>query len=404
MKIKWTILLLFLSFTLIQAGSVLSSKGLGTPVGLASGRSMGMGGVAIAVPNAFDLPRINPAGLYQIQLARFAIQYSYESNHYTSDEESAHSPHSNFDGFNFGFPIASRGALAFNLVPYTHINYKTSFPSSIDEQSYIQVLNGTGGVNTLNLSGSYRLFQKMAIGITGHFYFGRLEKNWIIDFSNSGTYTTKDTYATKVSGSGLTLGLQVNPVSGLTTGVIWTPEVTLDSKTYLDYKSMDDDAEITYIHYRDTLNGNIKLPATLGFGLGWRLKKWLIGSDVVYTDWKTMKVNGEPSGRTQSTVKLAVGCEYTPSANPYASLFNKSAYRLGFSYSPYYIKDNSGDSISEWRLTAGFGIPIWNNTSRANFAFSYGQRGDLETNGLSEKLFRITLSLDAGEKWFVRRR
>ncbi|MBN2102542.1 hypothetical protein JW835_00710 [bacterium] len=405
MKLTSILLFIFNTFSFIQAGSVHSSEGLGLPLLPANGQSMGMGGVSIAVPDEFNLPRVNPAGLYAIQLSRFAIQYRYESNKYKTDEGSARSPHSNFDGFIFGIPIASRCALAFGLKPYSQVNYKTSLSNQVNNTSFSQIVSGSGGLNTLDLSGSLKLLKSLAIGISCHFYFGLIEKNWLVDFTESQYYTTKDTYATKATGYGTTVGLQYEPISGLILGTVFKPSTKLKSKTYLDYKAIEDNSETTYIYYRDTLNGHIDIPASIGFGLGWRINNRLrLGSDMIYTDWKSMKINDHTSDNTQSVMQYAFGFEYHASHNPYASLFKKCVYRAGFSYHPLYIKNETNDSIHEWWVTTGISIPIWNNSSRANIAIGYGQRGSQDANGLSEKLLRIILSLDAGEKWFVRRR
>jgi len=405
MKFKVILFILCILCTQIQAGSVLSSEGVGLPLASVDGQSMGMGGVSIAVPDPFHLSSANPAGLHTIDLSRFTIHYLYESNTFQTNQGSAKYPYSNFEGFIFGVPVTSNSALAFGLKPYSRVDYKTSLSNQINDIAYDQIITGSGGLNTIDLSGSFKFMKNLAAGITGHFYFGRIEKNWLIDFSGTQHYTTKDTYATRASGAGFTLGLHYQPMPDLTIGAVWTPSAKLNTKTFLDYKAIEDNSEVTYIHYRDTLTSNIRIPASIGFGLGWRINtKWKIGSDLVFTDWDEMKIDNQSCNKLHSVIQSAVGIEYIVTQNPYAPFFKKCIYRTGFSYTPFYTTDISDQAIHEWHLTTGIGIPIWNNSSRANIAFSYGKRGSLDTNGLSETLFRIILSLDAGEKWFLRRR
>ncbi len=78
------------------------------------------------------------------------------------------------------------------------------------------------------------------------------------------------------------------------------------------------------------------------------------------------------------------------------------AYRLGFSYQPYFSLDPDGKTITEKWITMGIGFPISRSASQIDIAFAFGKRGSIKTNGLSENLFRLSLSITGGEKWFIR--
>jgi hypothetical protein len=403
MKIRTACLFLALFSVAVTGGSVRSFEGVGTLLGLANGRSMGMAGTALAVPGSFDLPRINPASLSSIELSRFSIQYMYESNHYKTSSGSANAPYSNFDGFSFGFPFTRSMAFALGLAPYSKVDFRTSFPDAIGNTVYDQIISGSGGINILNLMLSFRLINRLSVGVGGKYYFGRIEKNWLVNFTETAYTTTKNTFASQVSGQGSVFGIQfaLNP---LTIGAVFEPKIRLDSKEFLNFQSIDDVLNITIPYYRDTLNQNLELPGMIGLGIGVQLgRKSLIGLDWIHSDWK--KLDGYSSSiQLQNTNRFSMGVEYMPSQNPYASFFNKSQYRAGFAIESYYLKSAGGNAIQQWWVTMGIGIPIWNQTSRTNIALAYGQRGSLESNKLSENIFRIILSLDAGEQWFVRGR
>jgi hypothetical protein len=402
MKIKTVCVSLALFSVTVTGGSVRSFEGVGVLLGLANGRSMGMAGTALAVPGSFDLPRINPASLSSIELSRFSIQYMYESNHYKTSSGAANAPYSNFDGFSFGFPFTRGMAFALGLAPYSKVDFRTSLPDDVENTIYDQIISGSGGINTLNLMFSFRLINRLSVGVGGKYYFGRIEKNWLVDFTETAYYTTKNTFASQVSGPGSVFGIQfaLNP---LTIGAVFEPQVRLDSKEFLNFQSIDDVLNTTALHYRDTLNQNLELPGTIGLGIGVRAgNKSLIGLDWIHSGWKKLK--GYSSlVELQNTDRFSVGAEYQPSQNPYASFFNKSQYRAGFAIESYYLKSTGGNAIQQWWITMGIGIPIWNQTSRTNIALAYGQRGSLKSNRLSENIFRIILSLDAGEQWFIRR-
>ncbi|MBN1781737.1 hypothetical protein JW948_11465 [bacterium] len=404
MKIKFSLLLALSGIlTVLHAGSILSSGGIGLPMGLSNARSMGMAGTAIALADPYDIPRINPAGLGYIDLSRFTIQYVYESNKSEDGLNSARTPYSNFDGFMFAIPVAGRAGISLGLIPYSRMDFKTGIPGQVNTEPFDQVITGSGGINALNLSGAFRVKNRLSLGITGRFYFGKIEHDWMIDFPESDLFTTKNTYATRIYGTGLLAGVQYR-FDKVMLGAVFTPEIRLDTRTTRDYKSMDDATSLTYLHLRDTLEGSITLPASFGFGAGWQASKNIrVGLDAATTLWNDMKINREPAPRSRNTTRWSAGLEYISTSNPYASIWSRSAYRTGFSYEPFYLTDARSNVIHQWWISLGMGLPVWNNTSRANIAFAYGRRGDLESNGLSENLYRIVLSLDAGEKWFERR-
>ena len=403
MKIKTVCLSLLLICAAGYSGSVRSFEGVGTLLGLANGRSTGMAGTAIAVPGAFDLPRMNPASLTSIELSRFSIQYMYEVNHYRTDSGTANSPYSNFDGFSFGFPFANGAALALGLYPYSKVDFRTSFPDDIEGTVYDQVVSGSGGLNTLDLLLAFRIMNRLSVGLGAKYYFGRIEKDWLVDFTDTAYRTTKNTIAAQASGMGSVIGLQFD-MDPLTLGAVFEPQTELDSKKFFNFQSIDDIMNTTTAYYRDTLNQTMDLPGTFGLGIGYRPGgKTLIGIDWMHSDWKSLK-GYSSSIQLQNTNRFSMGVEYQPSQNPYASFFNKSHYRAGFATESYYLKSVGGHTIQQWWITLGIGIPVWNQTSRANIALAYGQRGSLKSNRLSENIFRIILSLDAGEQWFVRRR
>ena len=64
--------------TQVHAGTILSSHGLGEPFDFPNARSLGMGEVAIANPDANRIARLNPAALFTVTTTRLGIQYLSE--------------------------------------------------------------------------------------------------------------------------------------------------------------------------------------------------------------------------------------------------------------------------------------------------------------------------------------
>ncbi len=96
---------------------------------------------------------------------------------------------------------------------------------------------------------------------------------------------------------------------------------------------------------------------------------------------------------------LGLGAERLPVREFNASWLDKFAYRLGFYFISTYYKIN-GEPINEWGVTGGFGMPLTRST-RLNVGIEYGQRGTTSHNLIKDNIFRISLSLNVGELWFV---
>ena len=77
-------------------------------------------------------------------------------------------------------------------------------------------------------------------------------------------------------------------------------------------------------------------------------------------------------------------------------------YRLGARYeeSGLYIQN---ESIDEFGISFGLGLPLGRGFSNANLTFEYGQRGTNNAGLVKEDFFKVGLSLSLNplRPWFV---
>ncbi len=386
------ILLLFSSS--IKGGSVLSSYGVGIPFAFPNARAMGMGGVTIAVPSRYAVPRLNPAGLQQMQKTILSLQYFYEQNKYKDESEKATSQYANFDGFTFVLPVGKELGFSASLRPYTRVDYYLSFQQEQSEELFIKSVQGIGGLNTFSFSLFYGIVPKVALGFSGDYIFGKIKENWKVTYENADFVTTSDLLSTKSSGYGWTAGILIRPISSLQVGAVYRSGTKLDSKTN------------TYYEYTTTAlthRGSIHLPSSWGAGISCGIGQiGLIGLDFYKQDWSQLKINDQKIRQIRNTYQIALGTELHLSENPFDLYLKRMSYRLGICYQPFLVNDIKEQPITEKWLTLGIGFPLLMNISQVDLALGFGQRGSLTQNGLSENLFRITLSFSGSEKWFRR--
>ena len=392
---RFIILITFLFIQNVDGGSILSSKGVGLPFFHPNTRSMGMGGLSIAISDPFVISRINPAGLYMNQTTQLSLQYYFENNDYQDINGSASSNYSNFDGFTFAIPFGSGLNAAFGLAPFSRMDYQLSYPNSIETESYTKSVEGSGGLNTFSFSLCWALRSNLSLGLSGHYFFGKFKERWDVDYDDPGFISSKDEFTTKNWGFGLTTGFIYRPFRALTIGAIYTPEINLDNKTTISYIYLTEDKPD---------QGSILLPASWGVGTTFQIIRGvLLGIEYYERNWSRLTINDTRIQGTRDVNRLSVGGEILPNRNPEASFFKRLAFRLGFTTQPYLSLDPNQNSITEQWVTMGIGIPLYMNAAQIDIALSYGKRGSLDSNNLSENMFRISLSLTGGEKWFIRR-
>ena len=375
-------------------GSVFSSRGFGQPALLANARSLGMGGVAIALSGPLTISRLNPAGLSGIRTTALTLQYLFENNRYEDGSGSNISSYSNIDGFHFVLPLGRGAGLAAGLTPLTRIDYYLTFDEQLGGEPYTKSVEGSGGLNTFTFSAFWAVRPFLALGLSGHYVFGKMVESWEIDYENSAFYQSTDTYSTKNWGYGFTAGLLIKPLASLQIGAVYSTDYHIDNRTDIYYVFTTDNKQ---------LNGSLLYPSSWGIGLTYQVPDLvLIGGDFQYYMWNHLQINGNDPGYTDNQIRIAAGAEFFHSRQREAPYIKRLAYRVGFSYQPYFALDASGQTVNEYWGTLGFGFPLISNT-RLDIALGYGIRGSVDMHQLRDNLFRVSASITGGERWFVRK-
>ena len=225
--------------------------------------------------------------------------------------------------------------------------------------------------------------------------FGEMEETWKVAYYEENFLPTKDIFSTKNWGFNYTAGLIINPFKKLTLGAIYSPNINLKNETNIYYSFLTD----TSLSHE----GSLTFPGYWGFGGTYQLQKHiLVGLEYLQKDWSVLTINDQPVEDSHKINRLSLGGEFTFSQNESDPYWKKIFYRLGFSTQPHFTLDPDGNTIKENWFTLGFGLPLWGRKTQIDIALNFGKRGSLETNGLTENLFRLSLSLTGGEQWFIR--
>jgi hypothetical protein len=78
-------------------------------------------------------------------------------------------------------------------------------------------------------------------------------------------------------------------------------------------------------------------------------------------------------------------------------------YRAGMRFENTGLKINN-ESIKEFGMSFGVGIPVGGAFSNANFGFEVGKRGTTDQNLIQENFVNFQLSLSLNDRWFEKRK
>ncbi|MCA9729518.1 MAG: hypothetical protein KC729_17660, partial [Candidatus Eisenbacteria bacterium] len=146
---------------------------------------------------------------------------------------------------------------------------------------------------------------------------------------------------------------------------------------------------------RDT--AHFDLPGAFGGGLAIRaLPRMQLSVDVIRRFWSQSDFStatGDGNGsftHLNDTTRFGIGITRLgdPEETVRDALGRRARWRAGFTYGTLPVSGN-GETVSEWALTGGVGLPIQFDRGFIDGLIEFGKRGDAATTGLSESYLRI---------------
>jgi len=388
-----------------NGGSAYSRYGIGDIRFFAGGRSAGMGGTAIALLSPASLNRVNPAGQTKLTLTNFTGTFSYEGFRTTDGIQSAYLSSGNFGGAFLALPISLDNGLVFTagFNPYSSVNYKLQSEQTIGSVDYIQLYSGEGGLSNALAGLTIAPIDSLNLGLQVNYLFGQIRSESDMTFNSTDFVSAKYLRTVDAHGFDFTLGFiytglgrltGLKSLEGLNIGAILSTATNLNAT--------QENVNITSVG-QDTLpgkDGQIRIPFSQGIGFSWLLGgKYLLAGDYFHQQWSDFEYFGVHPQQIRNNTRLSLGLEIQPSRDRGASYWDRVAYRLGSYYLSSYYQIGS-ESINEIGITSGLGMPIGADT-RLDLALEYGRRGTTDQHLLQDNIFRLSITLNVGEKWFV---
>ncbi|MDE6283238.1 MAG: hypothetical protein K2L97_04525 [Muribaculaceae bacterium] len=374
----------------------------------ANASQRGMGGVGLASRSGQYINFMNPASYAAIDSVTFLFDIAASAKTLSTNEtvngvkKSGKDFTGGLDYVALQFPMTRYGGMAIGLVPYSEVGYKfgNQIANGTNEHQ------GSGTLNELFVGLSAKPFKGFSLGLNFSYLFGTLLNDTYIYSASS---TSLFEQVTEVRDYTLRLGVQygfdVNKDNRVTVGAIYSPRKSFHGHAYgVKYEIGQDTANDT-IGY-GPMKGHYGMPDTWGAGVSWCWRNSLtVEADFTYEAWKDVKyryIEGFANAGTtrfDNRWKAAVGAEYVPALR--GSYMRRVHYRVGGYYTNDYIMVGN-NSVKEYGVTVGLGLPAPSTKTMINFSAEYRHRAASPAALVTENYFQFTIGVNVNELWFWR--
>lgn len=394
------------SYSQSIATSPYSLYGLGSLYESNFGSTAAIGSTGIALPSDDFINNKNAASLVNIPAHNFffevggvGTQSSFESNLKKEDRNNVQ-----FSHFAFAFPITTKSAFSLALMPYSSSSFKISelkipIIDGSNEYYYLNVI-GTGGLNNLDLSYAYKLSDKFSLAFSASVLFGNTtdERTYLI--SNSITTINK-----KIGYSGIRpiLGSQFKMTPSLTFGAnVKSPTRVNASKIQtVTVENGSGTSDLERDEQSDS--DDFYLPLEIGFGANksFSSNKFNLSFDYEKGFWDAAN-QSDFYGKFSNQEKFSMGFSYQKTKVS-RNYFDRIKFATGIHYDSGYLMVNN-NKIDDKNFSIGAALPLDRSSSALFISYTYGSKGKITNSLIQENYHKITLNLNLGSVWFVRRK
>ena len=425
------ITILFLSFNFqAQEGtsSPYSFYGIGSLKFKGTTENRAMGGLSI-YNDSIHMNFRNPASYVgknlfsfnnEARLVKFTVGIGHSDTKLETSNASDNTTTTTFDYLGLNVPMGKFG-MGFGLIPHSSVGYKLESRNSIDSLQY--KYSGNGGLNKVFLGFGYLISDNISIGVDARYNFGNIQNN-ALEFLYDDEqlpldYQAREINRSDLSGINYNLGISYNAVfnekTQLVSSLTYSPGYNLKSKNKRTFASVIvNDSGIEYpineievdLLSLDLEETDLKMPSKMSIGLGiGSIRNWFVGSE--YTMIKSSVFSSDLLDIENATFEdssiLSIGGFYIPDYNSFNKVWQRIVYRSGIYFEKTGLNINN-QSIKEFGISFGLGIPVGRLFSNINTVIEFGSRGTTDENLVKENFVNFQLSLSLNDRWFVKRK
>jgi hypothetical protein len=177
----------------------------------------------------------------------------------------------------------------------------------------------------------------------------------------------------------------------------------INPNTGQEFAINDIEADLQAVGLEETV---LTLPSQMSFGAGiGQPHKWFIGAEYNYlqTSKFSNRIFDIENATFEDASTFTVGGFYIPQYTSFNKYWKRIVYRAGVRFENTGLKINN-ESINEFGMSFGVGLPVGRMFSNTNIGLEVGQRGTTNQNLVKENFINLQLSLSLNDRWFVKRK
>jgi len=355
------------------------------------------------------------------RLVKFTVGLGHSETDLKTSTNSSETTNTSFEYLGLNIPLGKFG-FGFGLIPFSSVGYKLQ-SSNLDNQLQYKY-SGNGGLNKAFLGFAYQLSNNFAIGFDAKYNFGNIQNSALEylydDESLPLDYQAREQNRSDLSGVNFNFGItykgMFNENLELHTSVAYSPDYILSSRnsrtfasviinpnTQLDSPVNEINVDLESLGLDKT---DLSMPSITIVGLGIsEPKKWFLGAE--YTMVNSSVFSNDlisiENSEFEDSSKISLGGFYIPDYASFSKFWNRVVYRAGF-YSEKTGLVINNESINEFGISFGLGIPAGGLFSNVNTTVEFGKRGTTNENLVEENFINFQLSLSLNDRWFIKRK
>jgi len=372
-------------------------------------KAMGGAAIGLRIPNMINT--VNPATYSLQDTLSFILDVGFNADIFKIKSESGDldTKNANINHVAISFCIANWWGGSLGLVPYSKTGYNIARIASLADSSDILIRTGEGEINKIYFGNSFDITNSLSIGINSNYLFGKLNRTKQLLFPGYESINYYEKLETFSRGFLFDLGFQYAfdfNENKITLGFLYQPKTKLNTDVFYSdsalYPEVYNSGINTAFMNIDTSSRKTHIPTKIGAGISFQLKdKLILAFDYKNQDWTNAVIAGEIDPYLSKSQEYNFGIQYVPNLKANRNYLNKIRYRIGGYYiqSPIIIDNNQ---ITEYGLTAGFGLPYKNTNTMFNFSVEAGKRGNNTGRLLEENYIKINFNVSFYDFWFYK--
>ena len=355
------------------------------------------------------------------RLVKFTVGLGHSETDLKTSTNRSETTNTSFEYLGLNIPMGKFG-FGFGIIPFSSVGYKLQ-SSNVDNQLQYKY-SGNGGLNKAFLGFAYQLSDNLAIGFDAKYNFGNIQNSALEylydDESLPLDYQAREQNRSDLSGVNFNFGLTfrrgITENLELHASLAHSPDYNLSSRnsrtfasvvinpnTQIEFPVNEINVDLESLGLDKT---DLSMPSVTSFGLGIsKPKKWFIGAE--YTSITSSVFSNDlisiENSEFEDSSKISFGGFYIPDYASFSKFWNRVVYRAGF-YSEKTGLVINNESINEFGISFGLGIPAGGLFSNVNTTVEFGKRGTTNEDLVEENFVNFQLSLSLNDRWFIKRK